>query len=60
MGDADGNCAVNLADYMLWIGCVTGPDFGPLTGECAAFDLDGDGDADLEDFAELSMLFSAM
>ncbi len=43
---------IDLTDYGQFFACVTGP--GETTsGECVAADTDGDGDADLLDFATL-------
>ncbi len=50
-GDANGDNVVDEADYLLFVGCMTGPDNGPVAGGCEVFDFDGDDDVDLEDFA---------
>jgi hypothetical protein len=57
-GWGDYNCdqLVNLDDFVHWPGCMTGPDFGPYPLSCAAFDYGFDGDVDLNDFAEFSVL----
>lgn len=36
---------------------MVGPDEGPLPPVCQCADLDGDGDADLADFAEYQTAF---
>ncbi|MFQ5591033.1 MAG: M4 family metallopeptidase [Phycisphaerae bacterium] len=56
-GDADGNCDIDLTDYMTWIDCMTGPDRGPHDPLCSPFDVDTDSDVDLNDIAALSLLF---
>jgi len=54
-GDLDGNGTINLLDYSLWSGCMSGPG-GGLPGACGSAgrfdlaDLDGDGGVDLRDF----------
>jgi dextranase len=57
---ADANCdgRVDLIDYAEFADCFTGPDFGsgwnnPNPACTTLFDLDGDADLDLRDFAEL-------
>jgi len=57
-GDLNGDLVVDLADYAEWAECQTGPDAGPLPAECEPADFDGDGDADLADFAALGRCFA--
>ncbi|MEE9294092.1 MAG: hypothetical protein V3W34_03885 [Phycisphaerae bacterium] len=49
-GDCNADGVVNLFDYGAFANCVSGPDGGPLSPECACFDLDHDEDVDLVDF----------
>lgn len=55
-GDWDVDCDVDLSDYSILFGCLTGPET-PVVPECEATDLDEDGDADLADFAVFQRLF---
>lgn len=64
-GIGDFNCdrAVDLTDFAAWQDCVTGPT-NPVASArgsdwqvCAAFDADGDGDADLHDLHLLYEVF---
>lgn len=49
-GDFDEDCDVDAADVALFIACLTGPDAGELSPDCADRDLDSDGDVDQSDF----------
>ena len=53
LGDVNGDCNVDLADYAETESCLLGPDGGLLVPECEDADSDGDGDVDLWDFAVL-------
>jgi hypothetical protein len=57
-GDADGDGDVDLADYAVLAGCMTGPGGGPPASGCSIFDLDWDGDVDLRDVAAFSVAFT--
>ncbi len=65
-GDVDCDRTVDLDDFANWYACMTGPlsatfdVAGALqsTINCSAFDLDGDEDVDLADFARFSWIFS--
>jgi len=62
--DLDEDCAVNLVDYGLMVGCLMGPDAGIPTLICpsdlrAAADLDDDNDIDLADAADLFTLLTS-
>jgi hypothetical protein len=62
--DFDTNGTVDLGDYRLFEQCVTGPGSTEPPPGCPAdlypkIDLDGDGDADLADFATFTVLFHA-
>ena len=46
--NADGDGDVDLADFLLFAECFTGPD-GATSPACTTADLDGDGDVDLAD-----------
>ncbi|MBN1510784.1 MAG: hypothetical protein JXB13_02115, partial [Phycisphaerae bacterium] len=50
-GDHDGDGDVDLEDFTRMPDCLTGPDLGPATVGCEAFDFDVDTDVDLSDFA---------
>ncbi|MCK4661017.1 MAG: lamin tail domain-containing protein [Phycisphaerae bacterium] len=49
--DVDGDDDVDLADFSVFCGCITGPSGGSPVSGCEAFDSDCDGDVDLVDFA---------
>ncbi len=57
-GDCNTDGGVNLFDYSSFEACLAGPADGPLTPECACFDLDGDGTVDLMDFGLFQFGFS--
>jgi len=57
-GDGDQDGDVDLADWSLMAGCLTGPD-GGLPPDCGVFDLDWDGDVDLADHRFFQQLFQA-
>lgn len=52
--DADGNGLVTQADYWAVPACLAGPDQAPAGG-CLVYDLDADGDVDLQDFRGLQI-----
>jgi len=56
-GDFDVDCAVTMADFMMFASCITGPDSGGLELGCEAADLDNDGDSDLRDIAMFQSAF---
>jgi len=49
-GDLDADGDVDLDDYQVYYGCISGPE-GGVAGGCDAADLDGDASVDLADFA---------
>jgi hypothetical protein len=55
LGDIDGDGEVTAVELAAFADCVTYPG-GQGTTECAAFDLDLDGDVELEDFRLLQLL----
>ena len=55
--DCNSDGGVNLYDYGDFKACMAGPD-GGLEPSCACFDLDADGDVDLEDMGAFQRLFS--
>lgn len=56
VGDLDLDGDVDLDDYVLFAGCVSGPEGGLMTG-CAVADLENDGDVDLRDFQTFQSAF---
>ena len=52
IGDYTCDGVLALTDYASWPACMTGPNAPGYPAGCASFDLDGDEDVDLEDFAE--------
>ncbi len=56
-GDYNGDTTVNLADFVAFPECMTGPGGGILPG-CGIFDFLNDGDVDLDDFARFQLAFS--
>ncbi len=57
-GDTDGDGDVDLVDFETYLGCVTGPDGGPIADGCAAVDFDGDDDVDFIDLDEFQLRFT--
>lgn len=57
-GDCNTDGGVNLFDYSPFEACLAGPADGPLSPECACFDLDGNGTVDLVDFGLFEVAFS--
>jgi hypothetical protein len=51
-GNYDG--VVDLLDFEIFEGCLEGPGYAPGSLECNAFDVDGDTDVDLRDFASFA------
>jgi len=56
-GDCTNDGVVGLADHVVLVQCITGPDAGPIGAGCACVDLDVDDDVDLYDFAEFQVIF---
>lgn len=56
-GDCNGDGVVDLVDYAVFAGCMTGPNLGPIGAGCGCIDLDVDDDVDLRDFAEFMIIF---
>lgn len=57
MGDADADADIDLADFAVFSGCVTGPPVGGVPRACRTMDFDFDGDVDLIDFAGFQVVF---
>jgi hypothetical protein len=57
-GDYEPDGDVDLADYVQFSVCLTGPDGGPLLAGCRIFDSDCDDDVDLADAADLQSNFT--
>ncbi|MFQ5414994.1 MAG: hypothetical protein ACE5E6_11100 [Phycisphaerae bacterium] len=57
-GDADCDGDVDLVDYAVLAGCVSGPG-ATLSLGCGAVDYDLDGDVDVEDFGGFQVVFGA-
>ena len=55
-GDLDGDGDADLADFELFLSCMTGPDV-PCSAGCQLADLDHEGDVDLEDFADFQAAY---
>jgi hypothetical protein len=58
-GDCDGDHDVDLADFVTFAECITGPDGGVGPG-CSCADLDRDNDADLADFTVFQYVFTGL
>jgi hypothetical protein len=56
-GDCDGDGDVDLDDYALFAGCLSGPQ-GGITADCGCFDDDRDLDVDLLDFVAFQLAFT--
>ncbi len=56
--DDDGDADVDNLDAANFVGCMTGPNGGVPTMECANHDADADGDVDLRDAADLQLTFT--
>ena len=57
-GDCNGDGGVDLFDYATFEACMSGPDGGLSEPACVCFDLDVDGDVDLQDACEFQRAFS--
>ncbi|MHC4695393.1 MAG: M28 family metallopeptidase [Planctomycetota bacterium] len=57
-GDFDGDEDVDLDDFTVFQGCVTGPDAGPVDVACIPGDLDFDDDIDCRDWERFVELWS--
>ncbi len=62
-GSGDLTCDGTVAgdDFVAFVGCMTGPDGGPVVGFCTAGDFpesEPDGDVDLRDFAQFQLVFT--
>jgi hypothetical protein len=50
-GDTDGDCSLDLADWVDFPACVAGPT-GLVGGDCTCYDFDGNNRVDLRDYGE--------
>ena len=57
-GDCNGDAVVDLVDYAGLESCLLGPGIGS-SPDCVCFDLDGDGDVTLADFAAFQVGFTS-
>jgi hypothetical protein len=57
-GDTDGDGDVDLDDLDDFVGCMTGPESGPIGPGCDAVDFDTDDDVDTDDFGDFQMVFT--
>ena len=56
--DCDDDGLVSLFDHEVFAACMLGPDGGIDTSPCPCFDVDGDGDITLNDYARLQSGFT--
>ncbi len=56
-GDCDGDGRVELDDAAVLAACLTGPEVG-IVPACSCADLEGEGDADVRDFALFQRAFT--
>ncbi len=56
-GDWNDDAYINLPDFPPWNTCMTGPDRGPLLGDCKYCDFDKDTDLDIADLARMQVAF---
>ena len=56
-GDCTADGGVGIHDFANFGDCMAGPGGEPGSGRCNCLDLDGDGDVDLVDMAELQATF---
>ena len=56
--DCNDDGIVSLLDHETFIACLSGPDGGIDASPCPCFDVDGDGDITLNDYARLQAGFS--
>lgn len=59
LGDGNKDGAVDLVDYSIMVSCLTGPNKGPVAGDCRLVDADGDTDVDMEDVSMMQMLLAS-
>ncbi|UCG15359.1 MAG: hypothetical protein JSV19_08665 [Phycisphaerales bacterium] len=58
MGDCTGDGHVDIADYIVFESCITGPNAGPIAAGCECADLDVDDDVDVKDFGLFQIAFT--
>lgn len=58
-GDSDQDGDVDLADAANFVGCMTGPNAGPVGPACTTFDFNSDTDVDLDDFSDFQVVFTS-
>ncbi|HUU83051.1 MAG TPA: SUMF1/EgtB/PvdO family nonheme iron enzyme [Phycisphaerae bacterium] len=60
LGDGDGDGDIDVADFAVLDGCLTGPGGGLLNDTCGVVNLDADGDVDLRDFAAFQVMLDGV
>lgn len=58
-GDCNADGTVNLFDFESFLTCVSGPNGGPVSPDCACFDFNDDDDVDLIDVAAFQRAFTS-
>lgn len=56
--DCNDDGLVNLFDHEIFTACMLGPDGGIDTSPCPCFDIDGDGNVTINDYARLQAGFT--
>jgi len=56
--DLDGDCDVDIDDFLIFRSCMTGANAGPVAGGCRYVDFDTDDDIDQSDFGIFQRCYS--